>query len=270
MLVGTFDGHLMKYVVKEDKERHIALQLLHIDENFSENPIDKMDAVAECQLLFSLTKAQVRIHRICDSGLKYVMPLVREHASLFAWNLKRSIHSADLIIRICVAIGQKVQIWNWNFQKDILSSYEEAIELDSTVTSIAWWKNSICVAIETGYKIYDVIISIFIKPMELKMKTLSIIHFVSFFQISTPRIAKEIAYLSKGLMEMEAHVSVVWNCFAVAKDGKFIAVNPRNGQTFMDPIQPNEHHFQSVIWSNPIHHLGNYIVVNWAEVNSII
>lgn len=62
-------------------------------------------------------------------------------------------------------------------------------------------------------------------------------------------------------MGIEPYVTVVKNCFAIAKDGRFIAVDPKSGQLFMDPytIPPNKmpKPFQSLVWSHPVHNMGN-------------
>lgn len=157
VLVGTFQGQLMNYVIKENAQRQINHKLLHVDENFSKKPIDQMDVVAGSKLLFSLTDNVFSIHRICNHRFEFVKSLVEKNVSLFAWSSKRLYHSADLIsIRICVVIEQQVKIWHWDLERDKFNPYHKSIRLDSTAKSIACHKNDICIATEIGYTIYDV------------------------------------------------------------------------------------------------------------------
>lgn len=146
----------MNYAIEENAQRQIELQLLHVDKEFSRNSIDQLDVAAECQSIFSLTNGEFRIHRIYDHRFEYMKSLVKQNASLFAWNPKRSFNSADLIIRICIVIGQQVKFWDCILNQGRSNPYRESIKLDSTAKSIAWYKNNICVASEIGYTIYDV------------------------------------------------------------------------------------------------------------------
>lgn len=156
-MVGTLHGQLMNFAVQKDTE----YQLLHSDENFSKMPVDQIDVVSECQQLFSLTDNVFKMHRIRNNRFEHVLLLVKTKGnSLFAVNHKRSKISADKTVRVCIAIGKKIQFWDLN--RDKLIPFQETISIDGIAKSIAWQRNEICFATENGYAIYHVIIFLFL------------------------------------------------------------------------------------------------------------
>lgn len=67
-------------------------------------------------------------------------------------------------------------------------------------------------------------------------------------------------------MELKPYVVVLNDWFAIAKDGYFVAVDPESGHLFVhsNEILRNKKPtpFQPLMWSHPIHHLGNvYFII---------
>lgn len=156
LLVATSNGSLRNYSIVENSQQ-ITHKILYVEENFSAKPITQISVIAESQLLFSLIDNTIRIHKIThDHRFEYFETLEEMNVSLFACNSKRTIDSADLIIRICVATENKLKIWFLNSKQNQLTPYKKSMELDSIVKSIGWHKNDICVATERGYTIYNV------------------------------------------------------------------------------------------------------------------
>lgn len=156
-LIGTAMGHLLMYGVKENSKQR-TFELLKCDQNFSSEPIVKLDVVSylDERLLISLSN-EIRMHKIGYRCFDYVHSDIKtKGATLFAINKYNRPDNSE--VQICVLVKRQLQFWHW--KNDKLLKYRRDIDIRNTFVGdpkhIHWNKSTVCVGYIPGYVVYDV------------------------------------------------------------------------------------------------------------------
>lgn len=153
------------YAVEQNvNEKKMELQLLQYNKTFSDKPIVQLDIIPEYQLLFSLSNNLISVNDISRHNL----PLVHRSAKskgaiLFALDVNRSksmTGETAILVRMCVAIKRKLQLWYW--KQDKLLEFAPDIDLTDVPKSLLWTDNTICIGFRSEYVLYDVNITYFL------------------------------------------------------------------------------------------------------------
>ena len=141
----------------EDSERNVNVQLLRSNKTFSRKAIVKLEAVAELSILIALTDSLVTIHDIDLSVTNF--PIIESMkktygASTFALDVtkvKSENGNSVCIVRLVVAVKRKLQLYYWKNRKFL--ELQADINLPDNPKSLAWIKNTICVAYRSEYSL---------------------------------------------------------------------------------------------------------------------
>lgn len=159
VFLGNRVGHLSQYSVqpRDDGDGQKVLQLLQYDKNFSKKNIVQIEVVPECRVLFCLSgEKQLNIHDISEHSfpLVHTEPKTRG-ATLFALTMvqeKSSTGEAAIIIRLCVAVKRKLQLYF--FKKDFLEEFAKDIDLSDVPKTMCWMNDTICLGFDSEYILY--------------------------------------------------------------------------------------------------------------------
>lgn len=159
VIIGTQPGYLLRYTFNPNpEERQPGLSLLQFNKTFSDKPIRQIDVIPEYQLLFSLSNDVISVNDLN----RHNSPLVHranktKGATIFALDIQRSrslTGETNLVVRICVAVKRKLQLWYWKHEQ-FMELYND-IELSDVPKALHWTENTICVGFKSEYLLYDV------------------------------------------------------------------------------------------------------------------
>lgn len=161
VIFGTKQGHLLIYAIEVNaNDRKMELQLLQYNKNFSTKPIMQVDVIPDYQLLFCLIDSTISVYDISRNQTSLVHCATKtKGASLFALDVKRSksmTGETAIVVRMCVAVKRKLQLWYWKWKQHDLLSFAPDIDLSDVPKTVLWSENTICVGYKTEYVLYDV------------------------------------------------------------------------------------------------------------------
>lgn len=144
-------------------ERQPGLSLLHYIKAFSDKPIRQIDVIPEYHLLFSLSNDVLSVNDLN----RHNFPLVHRSketkgATIFALDVQRSrslTGETALMVRICVAVKRKLQLWYWK-NEQFMHLYDD-IDLSDVPKALRWTMDTICIGFKSEYLLYNVCMGIF-------------------------------------------------------------------------------------------------------------
>lgn len=109
ILLGTRNGHLLMYMVKENSDKsEIDFELMKHDNSFSSQPIAQIDVVPKDELFFSLTSGLIGIYKIQNNSFNHVHTSdITKGASLFVFNGNQSAEGKKLRHDFVSLLGKK-------------------------------------------------------------------------------------------------------------------------------------------------------------------
>lgn len=138
----------------------MELQLLQFNKNFSTKPIMQVDVIPDYQLLFCLIDNTISAYDISRNQTSLVHCATKtKGASVFALDVKRSksmTGETAIVLRMCVVVKRKLQLWYWKWKQQDLLSFAPDIDLNDVPKTVLWSENTICVGYKTEYVLYDV------------------------------------------------------------------------------------------------------------------
>lgn len=244
VILGTRQGHLLQYSIQSNPEEgKIDLQLLQYNKTFSKKPIVQLEVIPELKILFSLSDNTISVNDISKHNFPIIHVAIKtKGANVFAMDVQKSkslTGEMALVVRMCVAIKRKLQLWYWKYNQ--LLEYGKDIELTDVPRVMSWSGNSICIGFKTEYILYDITL-----PENPKKRDL--------FPISSSRT-------------MEPCISILSeNVFGIAKDEFLISIYPQVDQELPTEGQYNpeldeasaeaaDKRFGTLQWSEPLQQL---------------
>ncbi|KAF7410539.1 hypothetical protein HZH68_004920 [Vespula germanica] len=135
LLIGTREGQIFMYNVPSKLDETHKLELLRHSKNFNKKRISQMAVVADYNLLILLTDGIVSIHDLNSVNFQLICQLQKtKGATLFALDVQRTKSSTDekdIIVRLCVVVKRKLQLYHWKSKK-----FEECSNFELTVPDI--------------------------------------------------------------------------------------------------------------------------------------
>lgn len=158
VIIGTQEGYLLMYTFNPNAdERQPGLSLLQFNKTFSDKPIRQIDVIPEYNLLFSLSDEVISVHELGLHNFRVHRAPTTRGATIFALNVQRSrslTGETVLMVRICVAVKRKLQLWYWKQVQFMKLAVD--IELSDVPKALLWTENTICVGYKNEYLLYDV------------------------------------------------------------------------------------------------------------------
>lgn len=161
VIIGSRLGHLLMYTFKPNRDdRQPGLSLLHYNKSFSDKPIRQIDVIPEYHLLFSLSNDLISVNDLN----RHNFPLVHRSketkgATIFALDVQRSrtlTGETALMVRICVAVKRKLQLWYWKTKSEQFMQLYKDIDLSDVPKALRWTEHTICVGFKSEYLLYNV------------------------------------------------------------------------------------------------------------------
>ncbi|XP_003707577.1 vacuolar protein sorting 39 isoform X2 [Megachile rotundata] len=133
LLIGTREGHLLMYNVPSISDDNYKLELLRHSKNFNKKRINQIDVVPEHNLLIILTDNIICIHDLNSPNFQQISQLQKTRgATLFTLDVQTStIGEKNTIVRLCVAVKRKLQLYSWREKK-----FEEYKNFELSVSDI--------------------------------------------------------------------------------------------------------------------------------------
>ncbi|KAL2716858.1 vam6/Vps39-like protein [Vespula squamosa] len=135
LLIGTREGQIFMYNVPSKLDETHKLELLRHSKNFNKKRISQMAVVADYNLLILLTDGIVSIHDLNSVNFQLICQLQKtKGATLFALDVqktKSSTDEKDIVVRLCVIVKRKLQLYRWKGKK-----FEECNNFELTVPDI--------------------------------------------------------------------------------------------------------------------------------------
>lgn len=159
LLIGTREGHLLMYNVPLVFDDSHKLELLRHSKNFNKKRITQIDVVPEYNLLILLTDNIICIHDLNSLNFQQIRQLPKTRgATLFTLDIKSTENSTDTketVVRLCVAVKRKLQLYSWKGKK-----FEEFNDIELSVPDIprelAWCGESLILGFRgLSYTIFD-------------------------------------------------------------------------------------------------------------------
>ncbi|XP_014482463.1 PREDICTED: vam6/Vps39-like protein isoform X2 [Dinoponera quadriceps] len=159
LLIGTREGHLLMYNVPSVFDDSHKLELLRHSKNFNKKRINQIDVVPEYNLLIILTDNIVCIHDLNSPNFQQICQLQKTRgATLFTLDVQATeslTGEKNTVVRLCVAIKRKLQLYYWKGKK-----FEEFKDFEMTVPDIprqlSWCGEALILGFRgLSYTIYD-------------------------------------------------------------------------------------------------------------------
>ncbi|XP_047347409.1 vam6/Vps39-like protein [Vespa velutina] len=135
LLIGTREGQIFMYNVPSKLDETHKLELLRHSKNFNKKRITQMAVVTDYNLLILLTDGIVSIHDLNSVNFQLICQLQKtKGATLFALDIQRTKSSTDekdIVVRLCVVVKRKLQLYHWKGKK-----FEECKNFELTVPDI--------------------------------------------------------------------------------------------------------------------------------------
>ncbi|KAG7199401.1 hypothetical protein KM043_014032 [Ampulex compressa] len=135
LLIGTREGHLLMYNVPLVPDDSHKLELLRHSKNFNKKRITQIDVVPEYNLLILLTDNILCVHDLNSPNFQQMCQLPKTRgATLFtldAQTTKSLTGKKNTVVRLCVAVKRKLQLYYWKGKK-----FEEFNDFELTVSDI--------------------------------------------------------------------------------------------------------------------------------------
>jgi len=154
VLIGT-KGHLYVYKVNPQVQyaRGVEATFLGKYKQFSQNnkPIIQLFATNEFDIILSLSGGLVSIHRL-DNYEKIATVSKTKGASYFSAGIDSQVSSTGVVayeMKLCVSVRRTLQFYFW--KNGEFSQLHSDVQLPETPKSLAWCKDSVCVALKREY-----------------------------------------------------------------------------------------------------------------------
>ncbi|XP_046488344.1 vam6/Vps39-like protein isoform X1 [Neodiprion pinetum] len=140
LLIGTRQGHLLMYSVPPKSNDKQELQLLRYGKNFSKKPILQIEVVPEYNLLILLTDNIICVHDLNSATIPQICQLQKtKGATLFVLDVQRTqslTGEKDTIVRLCVAVKRKLQLYEWKVDQFI--DFGEELTIPDVPRVLSW------------------------------------------------------------------------------------------------------------------------------------
>ncbi|GLV35804.1 Vacuolar protein sorting 39 [Carabus blaptoides fortunei] len=158
LLVGTRQGHLLMYnVVPRASDQKHDVQLMRYNKTFSKKPIQQLEVIPEYNLLVSLTDNVISVHDINSINFPQKCQIQKTRgATLFTLDTKKEISLTEkltVVIRMCVAVKRKLQIYYWK-NNDFHQLVDDII-INDVPRTLTWCQETIFVGFRGEYTLFE-------------------------------------------------------------------------------------------------------------------
>lgn len=158
LLVGTRQGHLLMYsVVPRLSDQKYDVQLMRYNKTFSKKPIVQLEVIPEEQLLVSLTDNVISVHDLSSINFNLICQVQKtKGATLFTLDSKSHFsltEKATVVIRMCVAVKRKLQLYYW--KKNEFHTLIVDIIINDVPRTLTWCQETIFVGFRGEYTLFE-------------------------------------------------------------------------------------------------------------------